>query len=178
MISIFYQQMCFHQSYVIQCKHSIIGEAFNWSQRHNSETMWNWASIYKFQIFISSQVSPQERKFIHACFAFSGIEFHSVGQYLDQMRAPWAIIFELAHFSFLVPFMSPLNPLTWSLNRLIMIVESTHVIFESVHVIFESTHIIFESTHCDRWIHSCDCWIRSCDLWIHSRDLWIHSHYL
>ena len=115
-------------SCIVQCKHSIIGKAFNWSQRHNWETMWNWAgSIYEFLFIISSQCFPSEIKFTHC----TGIEFHSVGQYLDQMRPPrkngkmgfvlWipSFVLWIRYFFLWIPSICSMDPFMWSLNPLI-----------------------------------------------------------
>lgn len=165
-------------SCIVQCKHSIIGKAFNWSQRHNWETMWNWAgSIYEFLFIISSQCFPSEIKFTHC----TGIEFHSVGQYLDQMRPPRK---NGLGFCSLNPLICSLNLLIFSLNPLHLFYGSIHVIFEPTHLFFSSAHLLFESAHVTiRYghlifesahvtfgpaicflINSCNRWIRSCGL--------------
>ena len=129
-----------HQSKVIQCKHSIIGKAFNWSQRHNSETeQVPFEFLFSFHLNISLDKENSSILVLHPA-----IEFHSVGQYLDQMRPPRK---NGLGFCSLNPLICSLNLLIFSLNPLHLFYGSIHVIFEPTHLFFSSAHLLFESAH-------------------------------
>ena len=114
-------------SCIVQCKHSIIGKAFNWSQRHNWETMWNWAgSIYEFLFIISSQCFPSEIKFTHC----TGIEFHQ----LVNTSTRWG--------------------LPGKMGKWVLFFKSPHLFFESATFFFESPPFVLWIHSCDLWTHS------------------------